>query len=428
MRTPRSCAHNSQSIQLNHAVEAIRLFKSLNRDQRNTFLACFLGWALDAFDFFLLTFVIVPMAHDFGTSVADLSYAITITLAMRPLGAFIFGLLGDRFGRRIPLMIDIIFYSLMELLTAFSPNYTVLLIFRALYGIGMGGEWGLGASLAMETLPTQARGLFSGILQQGYMFGYLFAAAVYGIVYPIFGWRALFVVGALPAVLVIYIRAKVPESPAWLRQGLAENFWSTVGDILKRHWLLFIYVILLMTAFNAMSHGTQDMYQTFLGEQRGLSVKEKSIVGIIYAVGAICGGILVGHLSQRFGRRRLIIVTVMCSIILIPAWVFAPGLVMLIAGGFLMQFTVQGVWGIVPVHLNELSPGEVRGTFPGFAYQLGNLFAANTAVIEARLAEHFRVSGAHPDYAKGLALFTLVTAVALIIIAAIGPEKRGKEF
>ena len=409
-------------------MEAIRLFKSLNRDQRNTFVACFLGWALDAFDFFLLTFVIVPMAHDFGTSVADLSYAITITLAMRPVGAFIFGLLGDRFGRRIPLMIDIIFYSLMELLTAFSPNYAVLLIFRALYGIGMGGEWGLGASLAMETLPTQARGLFSGILQQGYMFGYLFAAAVYGIVYPIFGWRALFVVGALPAVLVIYIRAKVPESPAWLRQGLAENFWSTVGDILKRHWLLFIYVILLMTAFNAMSHGTQDMYQTFLGEQRGLSVKEKSVVGIIYAVGAICGGILVGYLSQRFGRRRLIIITVMCSIILIPAWVFAPELVMLIAGGFLMQFTVQGVWGIVPVHLNELSPGEVRGTFPGLAYQLGNLFAANTAVIEARLAEHFRVSGGHPDYAKGLALFTLVTAVALIIIAAIGPEKRGKEF
>ncbi|HJY52941.1 MAG TPA: MFS transporter [Candidatus Udaeobacter sp.] len=409
-------------------MEAIRLFKSLNRDQRHTFLACFLGWALDAFDFFLLTFVIVPMAHDFGTTVADLSYAITITLAMRPVGAFIFGLLGDRFGRRIPLMINIIFYSLMELLTAFSPNYTTLLVFRALYGIGMGGEWGLGASLAMETLPTAARGLFSGILQQGYMFGYLFAAAVYGIVYPMFGWRALFVVGALPAVLVIYIRAKVAESPVWLRQGAAVNFWATAGDILKRRWLLFIYLILLMTAFNAMSHGTQDMYQTFLGEQRGLSVEERSIIGIIYAVGAICGGIVVGHLSQRFGRRRLIIITVMCSIILIPAWVFSPGLAILVAGGFLMQFTVQGVWGIVPVHLNELSPDEVRGTFPGFAYQLGNLFAANTAVIEARLAEHFRDTGGHPDYARGLALFTLMTALALIIIAAVGPEKRGKEF
>jgi MFS transporter, SHS family, lactate transporter len=413
---------------LNQAVEAIRLFKLLDRNQRNTFLACFLGWALDAFDFFLLTFVIVPMAHDFGTSIADLSYAITLTLAMRPVGAFIFGLLGDRFGRRMPLMIDIVFYSLMELLTAFSPNYTWLLIFRALYGIGMGGEWGLGASLAMETLPTAARGLFSGILQQGYMFGYLFAALIYGVVFPLLGWRALFVVGALPALLVVYIRARVPESPVWLRQRSTVNFWASLGDILKRHWLLLIYVILLMTAFNAMSHGTQDMYQTFLGEQRGFSVKEKSIIGIIYAVGAICGGMLVGHLSQKFGRRRLIIVTVICSIISIPAWVFSPGLSMLVAGGFLMQFTVQGVWGIVPVHLNELSPGEVRGTFPGFAYQLGNLFAANTAVVEARLAEHFRDTTGHPDYAKALALFTLVTALALIIIAAIGPEQRGKEF
>src|SRR5438445_11322486 len=225
-------------------MEAVRLFKSLDRDQRNTFVACFLGWALDAFDFFLLTFVLVPMAHDFRTTVADLSYAITISLAMRPVGAFIFGLLGDRFGRRIPLMIDIIFYSLMELLTAFSPNYTVLLIFRALYGIGMGGEWGLGASLAMETLPTQARGLFSGILQQGYAFGYLLAAVVYWIVFPLFGWRGLFVAGALPAFLVIFIRARVPESPVWLqRQRETSNFWSNMLTVLRRHWALLLYVI-----------------------------------------------------------------------------------------------------------------------------------------------------------------------------------------
>src|ERR1044071_1205823 len=248
---------------------AIRLFKSLDRNQRNTFIACFLGWALDAFDFFLLTFVIAPMAHDFGTSIAKLSYAITLTLAMRPVGAFIFGLLGDRFGRRIPLMIDIVFYSVMELLTAFAPNYATLLVFRALYGIGMGGEWGLGASLAMESLPTEARGLFSGILQQGYAFGYLLAAIVYGLVFPFFGWRGLFVAGALPAVLVLYIRARVPESPVWLQQQRdPTNFWTDLLVVLKRHWALFLYVVLLMTAFNAMSHGTQDMYQTFLGEQR----------------------------------------------------------------------------------------------------------------------------------------------------------------
>src|SRR5438093_1595684 len=270
------------------AIESVRLFKSLDRDQRNTFVACFLGWALDAFDFFLLTFVIAAMAHDFGTSIAKLSYAITLTLAMRPLGAFIFGLLGDRFGRRIPLMIDIIFYSAMELLTAFSPNYTWLLIFRALYGIGMGGEWGLGASLAMETLPTAARGLFSGILQQGYAFGYLLAAVVYWTVFPFFGWRGLFVAGVLPAFLVIFIRSRVPELPAWLRRPFApSDFRKKVLTVLQRHWPLIPCVILLMTAFNAMSHGTQDMYQTFLGEQRHYGVTQQAATAGLYAFAAI---------------------------------------------------------------------------------------------------------------------------------------------
>jgi SHS family lactate transporter-like MFS transporter len=414
---------------LNQTVEAIRLFKLLDRNQRNTFLACFLGWSLDAFDFLVLTFVIVPMAHDFETSIANLSYAITLTLAMRPVGAFIFGLLGDRFGRRMPLMIDIIFYSVMELLTAFSPSYTWLLIFRALYGIGMGGEWGLGASLAMETLPTAARGLFSGILQQGYAFGYLLAAIVYWIVFPFFGWRGLFVAGAIPAFLVLYIRTRVPESPVWLRQKHARtDFWSDVLLVLKRHWALFLYVILLMTAFNAMSHGTQDMYQTFLGEQHHYGVTQKAATGIIYAFGAICGGTVVGHFSQKWGRRRLIILTAVFGIVLIPLWVFSPGFALLVIGGFAMQFMVQGAWGIVPVHLNELSPSTVRGTFPGFAYQLGNLFAANTAVVEAQLADRFRDASGHPDYAKALALFAFVIFLALILLAAIGPEKRGKEF
>ena len=410
-------------------MEAVRLFQSLDRNQRNTFLACFLGWALDAFDFFLLTFVMVQMANDFGKSIAEMSYAITLTLAMRPVGAFIFGLLGDRFGRRIPLMINIIFYSLMELLTAFSPNFTWLLIFRGLYGIGMGGEWGLGASLAMESLPTAARGLFSGILQQGYAFGYLLAAVVYWIVFPFFGWRGLFVAGALPAFLVLYIRAHVPESPVWLRrQREASNFWSDLLIVLKRHWGLFLYVILLMTAFNAMSHGTQDMYQTFLGEQRHYGVTQKAATGIIYAVGGICGGTLVGHLSQKWGRRRSIILTTVFGIVLIPLWVLPLGFALLVIGGFAMQFMVQGAWGIVPVHLNELSPGAVRGTFPGLAYQLGNLFAANTAVVEARLADHFHDASGHPDYAKALALFALVIFLMLILLAALGREERGKEF
>jgi len=408
-------------------MEALRLFKSLSRAQRNTFIACFLGWTLDALDFFLLTFVFAPVAHEFGRTIPQVTFAITITLMMRPLGAFIFGWLGDRFGRRLPLMIDIVFYSVIELLTAFAPNFGTFLLLRALFGIGMGGEWGLGASLAMESLPTPARGLFSGILQQGYAFGYLLAALVYWIVFPIFGWRGLFVAGALPALLVIYIRAHVPESPVWQRNRAAGKSFE-LQRLIKEHGALLIYAALLMTAFNYMSHGTQDLYSTFLEKQRGFGVSATSTITIVYAIGMICGGTVIGFLSQRWGRRRCIILSAICGMLLIPAWIFSPGTPLLIAGGFLMQFMVQGAWGIVPVHLNELSPGAVRGTFPGVAYQLGNLFAANTAVVEARLADHFRDAKGHPDYAKALALFTLVIFLALILLAAIGREERGKEF
>lgn len=410
-------------------MDAIRLFKSLNRVQRHTFAACFLGWALDALDFFLLTFVLVPVSHDFGRSIPKVAFAITLTLMMRPVGAFIFGLLGDKFGRRIPLMADIIFYSVMELLTAFAPNFTVFLILRALFGIGMGGEWGLGASLAMESLPTQARGLFSGILQQGYAFGYLLAAVVYWIVFPFFGWRGLFIAGALPALLVIYIRAHVPESPVWERQRSRKDVvrFDLIAFI-KQHGMLFLYAVLLMTAFNYMSHGTQDLYPTFLEKQRGFGVSHKSMITIVYAIGAICGGTVVGYLSQHWGRRRSIISAAVCGMLLIPLWIFAPSTALLIVGGFLMQFMVQGAWGVVPVHLNELSPGEFRGTFPGLAYQLGNFAAAYAAQQQAYLAERFRMQNGEPNYALTMALVEGVVFLAIIVLAEIGREQRGKEF
>src|SRR5438270_2193695 len=390
-------------------MEALRLFRSLDRVQRNTFIACFLGWTLDALDFFLLTFVFVPVAHDFGRTIPQVTFAITITLMMRPLGAFIFGWLGDRFGRRLPLMIDIVFYSIVELLTAFAPNFATFLLLRSLFGIGMGGEWGLGASLAMESLPTPARGLFSGILQQGYAFGYLLAALVYWIVFPIFGWRGLFIVGAFPALLVIYIRAHVPESPVWERnRASGKSSRIDLGRFIREHWLLLIYAALLMTAFNYMSHGTQDLYSTFLEKQRGFGVSEKSMITIVYAFGAIVGGAVVGFLSQRWGRRRCIILAATCGIFLIPAWILAPGTALLIAGGFLMQFMVQGAWGVVPVHLNELSPPEWRGTFPGLAYQLGNFAAAYAAQQQAWLAEHLRDAKGNPPYAMPMAIVELV--------------------
>src|SRR2546421_268118 len=409
-------------------MEALRLFKALNRDQRHTFLACFLGWALDALDFFLVTFVLVPIGHDFGRSIPKVAFAITLTLMMRPVGAFIFGLLGDKFGRRIPLMADIIFYSVMELATAFAPNFSIFLVVRALFGIGMGGEWGLGASLAMESLPTQARGLFSGILQQGYAVGYLLAALVYWIVFPHFGWRGLFIAGALPAFLVIYIRARVPESPVWQRQRSQQKPKLRMSIFLKQHGALFIYAALLMTAFNYMSHGTQDLYPTYLEKQRGFGVSAKSMISIVYATGAICGGAVMGFLSQQWGRRRVIILSAICGMLLIPLWIFAPSTALLIMGGFLIQFMVQGAWGVVPVHLNELSPPQFRGTFPGLAYQLGNFAAAYAAQQQAWLAERFRLANGQPNYALTMALVEAIVFLVVIFLAAIGREERGKEF
>jgi len=409
-------------------VDALRLFTALNRDQRNTFLACFLGWALDAFDFFLITFVLIPLGRDFHRSIPNVAFAITLTLMMRPVGAFIFGLLGDKFGRRVPLMADIIFYSVMELLTAFAPNFTIFLILRALFGIGMGGEWGLGASLAMESLPTAARGLFSGMLQQGYAVGYLLAALVYWIVFPHFGWRGLFVAGALPALLVIYIRARVPESPVWERERAREKPRLQMTIFLRQHGMLFVYAALLMTAFNYMSHGTQDLYATYLRKQRGFNADETSRIAIIYAFGMICGGTILGHLSQQWGRRRVIILAALGGMLLIPLWIFAPTTASLLLGGFLIQFMVQGAWGVVPVHLSELSPPAFRGTFPGLAYQMGNFTAAYAAQQQAWLAEHFRLPNGEPNYALTMALVEAVVFLLIIILAALGREERGKEF
>ena len=422
-------------------MNAFALMRSLNREQRNAFLASFLGWTLDAFDFFILTFVTLRIAKDFNVALPAIAFTITLTLMLRPVGALLFGILADRFGRRTPLMIDIICYSVIELLTAFSPNYFVFFLLRGLFGIAMGGEWGLGSSLAMESLPTQTRGLFSGILQQGYACGYLLAAVAYFLVFnffPYFGWRTMFVIGVLPALLVVYIRFGVTESPVWEHQQVLHrergtNVWQGMGNAIKRHWLLFVYLIILMTAFNSLSHGTQDLLPTFLQAQLKLGVNATSTITIIANIGAIIGGILFGYYSQNWGRRRAIIVACIIGMIMIPFWIGfirIPGLNLLASiavGAFLLQFMVQGAWGVIPVHLNELSPTDVRGTFPGFAYQLGNLFAAGIVVFEALLAENLGTRGT-PNYAAALAIFSLGAFLAVIIFTAIGREAKGIEF
>jgi MFS transporter, SHS family, lactate transporter len=389
-------------------------------DQKHVVAASFLGWSLDAFDFFLLVFVLKDIAQEFGTDISNVTLAILLTLAMRPIGAFIFGRAADRWGRRPTLMVDVLLYSIIEFASGFSPNLTVLILLRALYGVAMGGEWGVGASLTMESIPPHARGFVSGLLQSGYPTGYFMASIVYGLLFPLIGWRGMFMVGVLPALLVLYIRRSVPESPSWTP---AKGAKSDTLAILKSHWRLGLYAIALMTAFNFFSHGTQDIYPTFLEVQHGLSPHAVGLIAVIYNIGAICGGILFGSLSEGFGRRRMIIIGALLSLSVLPLWAFSTSPVLLAAGAFLMQFMVQGAWGVVPVHLNELSPDSARGTFPGFVYQLGNLLASVNATLQAAIAAHYG-----GNYGVALAVVAGTVALAIAALTALGTEAKGVAF
>ncbi|HEX8725322.1 MAG TPA: MFS transporter [Gemmatimonadaceae bacterium] len=393
----------------------------LNRQQRSAFLASFLGWTLDAFDFFLMVFILRAIAQEFGTDVKTVTVAITLTLAMRPVGALVFGMLADRFGRRPILMIDVLLFSVLELASAFAPTLVVLMILRAAFGFAMGGEWGIGASLAMESIPPRARGLVSGILQEGYAVGYLLAAVVYGLLFDRVGWRGMFMVGVIPALLVLYIRRNVEESPVWERVRAAPQ--RGLLRSIRENGKLFLYVVVLMTAFNFFSHGTQDLYPTFLQSQHGFGSREVSLITIIMQVGAITGGIFFGTLSERIGRRSAIVLAALFGLIMVPLWSLASGAVVLAVGAFLMQVAVQGAWGVIPVHLNELSPNEVRGTFPGFAYQLGNFLASANATIQAGIAE--RRGG---NYGEALAIVGAAMAIVIAFLTAVGPEARGVLF
>ena len=388
-------------------------------DQKHVVAASFLGWTLDAFDFFLLVFVIRNIATEFGTQITDVTFAILLTLAMRPIGAYIFGRAADRWGRRPTLMVDVLLYSAIEFASAFAPNLMTFLILRAVFGVAMGGEWGVGASLTMESIPPKARGLVSGLLQSGYPTGYFLASIVYGLLFQYIGWRGMFMVGVIPALLVFYIRRKVPESPSWRPTTARSNTLA----ILRSHWKLGIYAMLLMTAFNFFSHGTQDLYPTFLQVQHHFSQHEVSLIAVIYNIGAIIGGLSFGALSEQFGRRRLIIIAAVLSLVVLPLWAFSTSAVWLAAGAFLMQVMVQGAWGVIPVHLNELSPDDARGTFPGFVYQLGNLIASVNAPLQASIAAHYG-----GDYSIALAAVAGTVAVAIVVLTAAGTEAKGVAF
>ena len=407
-------------------------WKALTGAQRSTFTACFLGWTLDAFDFFLLTLCLRSIAADFHVGLPAVVEAIFWTLVMRPVGAALFGALAERYGRRPTLMINVVSFSVFELASAFAPGLSSFLVCRALFGIAMGGEWGVGAALALETLPAKGRGFFSGLLQEGYVVGNLIAAALYWLLFPhLHGtglaapWRVLFMLGSLPAVLAFYLQFKVQESPVWLarraeglRVGKAKFEWRKLLEYLPS----FLFLVLMMSAFAAFSHGTQDLYPTFLEREKALAPGTAGLIVVVASLGALAGGISFGTLSERLGRRKVIILASLLALPMIPLWAFSHSALMLAVGGFFMQFAVQGAWGVVPAYLNELSPSAVRAIFPGLAYQVGNLLMSRNQNLQAALARRY------PGGLRTVLTGTVVlVALVLAIVASFGQEKVGAE-
>jgi MFS transporter, SHS family, lactate transporter len=389
------------------------------KQQWHAVTAGFLGWTLDAFDFFVVVFLVDTLAAQFNVTKAAIVWTLTATLATRPLGALIFGLLADRYGRRVPLMANVIFFSLIGLLCGFAPNYTTFLILRTLYGIGMGGEWGVGASLAMETAPRKWRGVLSGILQSGYAIGNLLAAVAARFVLPTLGWRAMFWIGGLPALLALYIRSQVPESEAWKQHRAPST--TAILKTLGAHWKTFAYLVLLMTFMMFLSHGTQDLYPDFLKTEMRIAPKTVSDVAVLYTIGAVVGAIFFGHLSEIIGRRRSMMLALCLCLAVMPLWAFGHSTPQLAVGSFLMQAGVQGAWGIIPAHLNELAPDAARGLVPGLAYQMGILIAAPTNTIQYALRDRL-------GYRWALATFELVTISMIALILAFGTERKGRKF
>lgn len=436
--------------------------------QRHAVTAAFLGWTLDAFDFFVLTFVVKDLIAQFAVkSAADILLAVTLTLAVRPLGAFLFGRLADDYGRKPVLALNIFLYSLFGFATAFAPSLSLFLIARGLFGVAMGGIWGIGASLAFETVLPKARGVVSGLLQSGYPMGYLLASVAFGAVHASLGWRGLFMVGLAPGLLLgLYILFRVTESPVWqrpvrviawrhvlhligvgvilsamlavlIRFGREEGLLYIVAAVvpllilagfaapfIRQHWKLAVYAIVLMTGFNFFSHGTQDLYPTFLRMQHKFDDATVTWITVTLNVGAIVGGLFFASLSQNLGRKKTVVMAALLALPVIWFWASGTTPVMLALGAFLMQVCVQGAWGVVPVHLNELSPAKVRGTFAGTVYQLGNLIASVNAVFQAGLAESGRQILGLTHYGLALAVVAGFAALVIAVMMALGPEAK----
>jgi MFS transporter, SHS family, lactate transporter len=378
-----------------------------------------LGWVLDAFDFFVVVFLVDTLAANFHVGKSAIVWTISIALATRPVGALIFGALADRFGRRRPLAACVLYFSTVTLLSAFAPNYATFLILRALYGIGMGGYWGVGASLAVESAPPRRRGLISGLMQSGYPSGYLLAAVGMEIVLPHLGWRAMFCVGLPIAILISILAMRAPESVAWQIQG--QRSVSTMFRVLWENRAGFIYLLLVMTMMSCLSHGTQDLYPDFLKSAHGFARTTVSRIAIVYNICAIAASTCFGQLSESLGRRHTMMLALLVSSLALYPWAFGLTPLTLMLGACLMQTGVQGTFGIIPAHLNELAPSAVRSLFPGFVYQLGVLLASPAVSLQYALQKRL-------GYPWALTLFEGVVIGSLLVIFGLGPERKGRDF
>jgi len=400
---------------------AFEALKGWTPRARHTVMASYLAWTMDAYDFFLLTFVFKDIAAQFGTSITKVTVAVMLTLACRPIGAFLFGRLADRFGRRPILMLDVACYSLLSFLIAFTPNILAFYVCCAAFGVAMGGVWGIAASLSMETIKPSARGFVSGLLQSGYPSGFLISSLVFGLLYTSIGWRGMFLVGVIPAaLLILYIYLKVPESP--FHDPARARTHGGMLTVLRNHGKIALYAIILMTGYNFFSHGTQDLYATFLRVQHNYNPATVKNVLVIANIGAIIGGLFFGSFSQSFGRRRTVILVALLALPVIYFWAYAATPVALALGAFLMQVCVQGAWGVVPAHLNELSPADARGTFPGTCYQLGNLIAAVNLPLQSSIAESHG-----GNYSIALAIIATCAALLIATMMYFGPEAHNVE-
>ena len=428
---------SSQSL-AGHFRSVLRNFSRLTGSQRHTFLAAFLGWTMDSLDFFILIFCVPAIAAEFHTKPSAILGAVFLTQMFRPVGALLFGMLADRYGRRPVLMVNILSFSVIELACAFAPSLSWLLALRALFGLAMGGEWGVGAALVFETLPKEGRGTFSGILQEGYAMGSILASGAFALFFsgfafaglhvPGIGWRGLFILSSVPALLVFYVQARVAESPVWLAGAnkraarRADPTHAAGGNALLLKFLpTFLFLILLMTAFMSFSHGTQDVYPTFLTTYAKLKPSTVGTIGILYGIGSILGGFVFGTLSERWGRKRAIVTAALLAIPVIPLWAYGHSAWMLGTGAVLMQFMVQGAWGVVPAYLTELSPAPVRATAPGLAYQLGGLVTSWNGKAQALAAERWG------NYPLVLAVTVVIVALSLSALALLGREARGQD-